>query len=161
MGGLAMRWRSFVGVACASVALGAAGCDRGEGAGGEASAPSSGPRPTTASSSPPARASGTRLPSPSAGATRHQDLPVLAWKPPVLVASDHVTGDNSLVQVAAGRDGALAAWEVVPRRGRFLLRIASSRGGRWGPAQTLSRRMSVGTQSLRVAVGPVTRPRWS
>jgi hypothetical protein len=94
------------------------------------------------------------LPSPSAGATRHQDLPVLAWKPPVLVASDHVTGDNSLVQVAAGRDGALAAWEVVPRRGRFLLRIASSRGGRWGPAQTLSRRMSVGTQSLRVAVGP-------
>lgn len=152
MGGVAMRWRSFVGVACVSVALAAAGCDRGEGTGGEALGPSSGPRPT-ASSSPPPRASATRSPSPSAGATRHQDLPVLAWTPPVLVASDHVTGDNSLVQVAAGRDGALAAWEVVPRRGRFVLRIASSRGGRWGPAQTLSRRMSGGTQSLRMAVG--------
>ena len=34
MGGVAMRWRSFVGVACVSVALGAAGCDRGEGSGG-------------------------------------------------------------------------------------------------------------------------------
>ena len=78
---------------------------------------------------------------------------MLAWKPPVLVASDHVTGDDSLVQVAAGRNGALAAWEVVPRRGRFVLRIASLHGGRWGPAQTLSHRMSGGTQSLRVAVG--------